>query len=621
MKTLKSMSILATVIIALAGCSTGLQHRRVQNGIQTAEFPPYTGLQGTVVEIPPGRVNSLPRKLAQDGIEELTNGNLLEASKFFNQALMYDPSDSHLQLLNGVAYHLLAAQGESAKSDLAAEAYRLAIQFDPSNWRAIIQLGLLHTDNHDYAAAQEAFAEALMFRPDDPDLLYYMVYVSYYAYDPQTAAASFEQLRRIEPNSKRTLNAAPMIMAALGDQAGARAELANYQTQTSGQAGSENISRRVQDWGTFYDYRDDAALVLASADVDSMVSAPEPATPAMQAPADAPEGEMVIVDVAIIESTENTTTRKGVNLLNGLKIQYHSNLALTDQHNSVVSGTTPGTTPATITDSFSRNLTNAISIPQLEYSLNIFNSAFFHNEILARPTLAALNGQKSRFFAGSNVQAASTANNPGSVGGGYPVRVQEDIGVDLSITPTLRDDGLVKVDVEITRTFLEIPNTAIQYDYILQTSKVHVSASVVMAFGETLILSGLSEKETESYRDGVPFLQDIPIVQYLFSEKATVEYLRSVLVLITPRRPLTLNAMATAAEAGERKYEDDPVAQLKQRYKSWFKPTPHWGIVMEHLAESKLCREFRTGDLELEVWAESTAFRRRFSDVIGFLYY
>ncbi len=617
MKTLKRLSILTTVIIALAGCSTGVPHRQGQDSFQPPEFPPYTGLQGLVVEIPPEQVNSLPRKLAQDGILELMDGNLIEASQFFNQALMYDPSDSHLQLLNGVAYHILAAQGESSKSDLAAEAYRLAIQFDPSNWRAIYQLGLLHTDNHDYAAAQETFAQALMFRPDDPDLLYYMLYVSYYAYDPQTAAASFEQLRRIEPNSKRTMSAAPMIMAALGDQAGARAELAIYQTQSSEKSSSDNMDRRVQDWGTFYDYRDDSALVLASADVDSMVSSPEPKAPSSQTFAKDLEGEMVIVDVAIIESTENTTTRKGVNLLNGLKMQYQSNLNITDQNQSVSSGNTPATT----TDSFSRSLTHAISIPQLDYSLNIFNSAFFHNEVLARPTLAAMNGQKSRFFAGSNVQAASTSNNPGNISGGMPVQVQEDIGVDLSITPTLREDGLVKIDVEITRTFLEIPNTAIQYDYILQTSKVNVSGTVVMAFGETLILSGLSEKENETFRDGVPFLQDIPVIQYFFSQKNTVEYLRSVLVLITPRRPLTLSSMANAAKVGEYLDEDDPVALLKKRFQSWFKPTPHWGVVVEGLQESELCREFRTGDLELEIWTESTAFRKRFGDVVGFLYF
>lgn len=35
-----------------------------------------------------------------------------------------------------------------------------------------------------------------------------------------------------------------------------------------------------------------------------------------------------------------------------------------------------------------------------------------------------------------------------------------------------------------------------------------------MSLGDTLVLSGLSEKSSASTREGVPVLQDIPFVQY-----------------------------------------------------------------------------------------------------------
>jgi len=63
------------------------------------------------------------------------------------------------------------------------------------------------------------------------------------------------------------------------------------------------------------------------------------------------------------------------------------------------------------------------------------------------------------------------------------------------------------------------------------------------------------------------------------------------------------------------------MGMLQSRFDSWFQPAPHWVSVVQHLEEGGLYREFRTGDLALEVWAESQAFRKRFGDVVEFLYY
>lgn len=612
-------AVIMMAIVLIVGCST--QPVQQTNEFDKLALVPISSLNGVGASIPDDRINSLPRKLAQDGILQLEQGNLVEANQFFNQALMFDPTDSYLQWLNGVSYHLRAEQGESSQYEMAAEAYRLSISFDPTNWMAHYQLGLLFMDTDDYSSAQDAFAEALLFRPHDPDLLYQMLCVSYYNLDPETAAAALGQLQKIEPNSERTLRAAPVVMASVGEHNNARKELAKYQAQKPDTGGANSLSSRIQDWDNFYDHYNPAAMTLAAVQTESrpeavILSASPP--PQIEFASDL-ESEMVIVDVAIIESQEDLGTRKGVNLLNGLRLQYGLDRVTHDQRQEV---SNPLDGSGSIIDTFSRTLTQAISIPRLEYSLNIFNSAIFTNEVLARPTLVALNGQQSHFFAGSNIQAAATASsNVGSVSGGEAVKINEDVGVDMKVTPTLRDDGLVRIDVDITRTFLETPDSSIDYEFKIQTAKTHVSASVVMAFGETLILSGMSEKESEVIREGVPILQDIPILQYFFSEQRTLDFQKSVLVLITPRKPFTLNSMVKNAEQSNPSDENDSMLQLQSRFDSWFQPAPHWVSVVQHLEQGGLYREFRTGDLALEVWAESQAFRKRFGDVVEFLYY
>jgi type II secretory pathway component GspD/PulD (secretin) len=74
------------------------------------------------------------------------------------------------------------------------------------------------------------------------------------------------------------------------------------------------------------------------------------------------------------------------------------------------------------------------------------------------------------------------------------------------------------------------------------------NANVVMRMGDTLILGGLSEKESTNTRDGVPGMQDIPFLQYLFSAQQKTEFQKSVLILITPR-PANYTWLSDASKA------------------------------------------------------------------------
>ena len=90
-----------------------------------------------------------------------------------SKALALDTTNSGINLLAGMAYHIQAVKGDESRFDLAREGYKLAIKFDPSNWIAQYQLGLLHMDQRNYVLAQGRFAEALLFKPDDSNKEFY----------------------------------------------------------------------------------------------------------------------------------------------------------------------------------------------------------------------------------------------------------------------------------------------------------------------------------------------------------------------------------------------------------------------------------------------------------------
>lgn len=353
--------------------------------------------------------------------------------------------------------------------------------------------------------------------------------------------------------------------------------------------------------------KDTGAGILTA---DEQAKADEAATAI--AGAGAEQQKMVIVDVVIIRTEEDHTTAKGVNLLNGLTIQFgQSSLATAGFSVLNNSAKTVGTTTQTIV--------RALNIPSITYSLNIANANSTRNEILARPTLIAMNGLESKFFTGQNVVGVV-------VGGGTQgatEKVVQDIGVELTVRPRFLDDGRIMLTARAMRTFLTTPDTtSITFTTRIDTSKTNVIANVVMNYGETLILSGLSEKETERIRDGVPLLQDVPLLQYLFSRQTTRDFQKSELILLTPRNPNYVFREAAAEEPGKPLSKRDRVLnELRARYADWFKPYPNWASVFHHMQANKLYREFRTGDVELERWDSLLTRSDRWRQILDFLFY
>lgn len=602
--------LVLTVFLGLCGCTGGRRdHPPAGGGLPIVD----ASLKGAMEKTP-----SESLRLAAEGIRHLDRGELVEASTSFNQALKLDPTNSWLQLLNGTTYHLRAIRGDASFFDLAETGYRLAMRFDPSNWIAHYQTGLLYMDRRDWSRAREAFAETLAFRPDDPNLLYAMGCACYEGGDPASAAAVLSHLRTLEPSSLRSTRASAMALAAIDRREEARACIEEYRKAGASPSQGDEVTARVRDWEAFHDGcpapADDSTPGAAHPAV-----APAPAAPAPNPPVDAgapglgdAQG-MVLVDVVILRNDESTATHKGVNFLNGLQVQF-GNTATPLGWN--FSHTKTSGTPRSQVAGF----TAPISAPNLTYSLNIFNSAYERTEILAMPTLTALDGVQSEFFAGLNVNAAAVS---GGSTYGSSVEVNKEIGITLKVTPTLMDKGRVKLCVYAEHNMLEEPSDNVVYDHQMIVSQTHVQTSVIMQAGETLVLSGLSDKETVTSRDGVPFMQDIPGLQYLFSRKAQENFQRSVLILLTPRLPEYIFT-------DNPKFSRDParlagggaaLEALRSRYVDWFRPYSNLDSAMYHLQTNDLYQEFRTGDVTNERWWQDDSFRLRLRQAIGFLYY
>lgn len=622
-----------------------------QSPLAVADAPPPPKSLGEIASaIPESRISTDAQKFAVAGIKLLDQGQYEEASAEFNKGLALDVTNSRLHFLNGLTYHLRAMKGDATALAMAQQGYELAVQFDESNWVARYYLGRIKLDQKDYAAAREQLAEAVILHPDEPDLLYSLAVAAYYTQDLETAAGALDRLRQIAPDTPKALEASSIVMAGLNRPAIAKSFLDQYKQVAKDDRRVQHLTRRVEDWKRFYVQfaenapppspapADDVQLAqmpaAAPAEGGSTFGAPAegsgfgaPLSPtgttdaAAAAPTDAAapaavgEGDqykMVIVDVVMIRTEEDHTTAKGVNLLNGLRIQFGK----TDATNAAFSASeTIGKTIGSTTTA----LTRALNIPSITYSLNIANANSKRNEILARPTLIAMNGLESKFFSGQNIVGVVV----GGGDSGSTEKVVQDIGVELTVKPTFLPDGRIMLTARAIRTFLTTPNTtSITFGTRIDTSKTNVTANVAMNFGETLILSGLSEKETERARDGVPGLQDVPLLQYFFSRQTTRDFQKSALILLTPRDPnYVFREQPKSADGKPPSKRDKVLNELRARYADWFKPYPNWASVFHHMQNNKLYREFRTGDVELEKWESLMTRSERWRQILDFLFY
>lgn len=620
-----------------------------------------------LASIPDSKINSKSREKAFEGLRLIARDDLPAGSALLNSALQLEPANSYLQFFNAYAYHLMAQRGDTSKYSLAEQGYTLAIKFDRSNWVAHYYLGILHYEQRNYSSAQSEFAEVLLFHENDRAALSMLASASYHAGDPVTTDVCLTQLNGLEPGDPQVLRLLSIVNGALGRFDAARQWLQEYKATGPDAAELSATEDRVRHWSFVHRDRAQTAkppeargalasnpgyaagrlMPVAAAKTEEeeerRVYTPRPAnrspSPGMggmgggsggmqggglgaagqsagiQALGQATGDKMVLVDVVLMYTEDTLSTAQGVNLLSMLSLQFGG-----DTSQAAVAKVYAGTkTDATDTFSATTTLTRAISIPALTYSLNIANANTIVDEVLARPTLAALDGMTSRFFSGNSLDAAVVATGANS---GGAVQIQKEIGIMLSITPKFLPDGKVLMNVEAQRTFVQPPSNDVVFTYKLNVSKIMVNANVVMKFGETLMLGGLSEKEITQGRDGVPFLQEIPGIQYFFSRKNSSNYQKSVLMLLTPRLPGYTFRPGGAAQADSGDSDGDSnMKEFRARFSDWFAPYPNMASVFHHLDSSSLYREFRTGDVKLEHWDKQATRRDRLRQALGFLFY
>ena len=512
-----------------------------------------------------------PRKPAEQTPEALS-GAFLSADWQRAQAalaprLRGDLRNGYLQFLNAIAYERQAGSGDRGALELAQVGYENALQFTPQNYWARLMMGFLRLDAGDADAAQEHFAAAALDQPQRWEAFYALGAASYYRQDAAVLQLAANRALQLAPEQPDALRLAAFARALQGD-ASARGLAQDALHRTGQPADQDNTLRRVEQLLAQAAVRGDAATVrTAAAEEDEPVA--EPAPP-----------QQMVVDVTILLSSVVDVRNRGVNLFDGLRMQYgYENRFQRRTDSQEEEGESASATSRT------RAITSVIGVPQLNYNLNLFNDINQTYGVIARPSLTAHLGSESEFFAGRTINVAVSGINLGDL---QPV----DVGVRLKLAPERIGRDATRFRIRAARSFLsraEIGN----FEQSLTTFQQFVEATSELRFGQTLILSALSETVNDASSSRVPVAGQIPGLNLFLNNRNDLRRQESLVILVTPSLPTTLQLPSDPARRRQ------GVQELLRWWGELIEPNTDVQAIVERLQALRLVRKPKPGDLRV----------------------
>jgi len=145
--------------------------------------------------------------------------------------------------------------------------------------------------------------------------------------------------------------------------------------------------------------------------------------------------------------------------------------------------------------------------------------------ILSSPKVMAMNEQKAEIITGSRLgYYVNTVTTTGLV---QNVEFM-DVGTKLEITPSIKSDGMIVMNIHPEISEGSIVNN------LPQKNSTETTTQLIVKDGQTIVIGGLIRDTSQKVEKGVPVLMDIPFFGSLLKRTEITSQKREVIVLMTP---------------------------------------------------------------------------------------
>ncbi len=152
--------------------------------------------------------------------------------------------------------------------------------------------------------------------------------------------------------------------------------------------------------------------------------------------------------------------------------------------------------------------------------------------VLSTPQILALNNEEARILVGSQVPFSQSTRTGLDVVIDRMVQYR-DVGTQLSIVPTINDDGYVTFRIlqEVSALTSQTLEAAFNAP-VISTREAETSA--VVRNGQTVVIGGLIDEAEDIVETGVPLLKDVPLLGFLFKSRSTRRVSTELAIFVTP---------------------------------------------------------------------------------------
>jgi type IV pilus assembly protein PilQ len=144
--------------------------------------------------------------------------------------------------------------------------------------------------------------------------------------------------------------------------------------------------------------------------------------------------------------------------------------------------------------------------------------------ILSSPSITTLDNQTAYIESGQDIPFQTVED--GEVNIEY-----KKATLRLTVTPHVIDDKTLKMFINVHKDEPDFSQTVLGNPTIITKN---AETNVIQFDGQTIVIGGLNKETTTDSRTGVPLLEDVPGLGYLFKRKSANNDLEDLLIFITP---------------------------------------------------------------------------------------
>jgi type IV pilus assembly protein PilQ len=178
----------------------------------------------------------------------------------------------------------------------------------------------------------------------------------------------------------------------------------------------------------------------------------------------------------------------------------------------------------------------ALSVLNAGYLLDIELSALQvegRGEVISNPRIVTSNQKEAVIRQGQEVGYLTITGSAGGAGQVPQVQFKEAL-LELRVTPTITNDGRVFLNMNVKKDEVD-GNIDTGFGLVPTIAKREVNTAILVEDGQTVVVGGVYEFQSQSDLSKVPFLGDIPIIGNLFKKRGRSKNKAELLIFVTPK--------------------------------------------------------------------------------------